>query len=109
MTTPESSPFLSPLRTAIRVRHYSIPTEMASVDWIKRFIHFNDWKYPTDRGEPEVVAFLSDLAVSGNVPESTRNQALNALCFLYKHGLERGLAELRGAVGVKESKKLPVV
>jgi Phage integrase, N-terminal SAM-like domain len=30
-------------------------------------------------GEAEVVAFLSHLAVSGNVAASTQNQALNAL------------------------------
>ncbi len=60
-------------------------------------------------GDREVVAFLSDLAVSGNVAESTQNQALNALCFLYKNVLERPLGELTGAVRAKRSQKLPVV
>lgn len=109
MNTPKSSPFLNQVRTAIRVRHYSIRTEKAYVDWIKRFIHFHDLKHPRDMAEPEVVAFLSDLAVCGNVSESTQNQALNALCFLYKNVLEHPLGELHGAVRAKRSQKLPVV
>jgi hypothetical protein len=41
-----SSPFLNSVREAIRVRHYSIRTEQAYIDWIKRFILFHDKKHP---------------------------------------------------------------
>lgn len=40
-------------------------------------------------GVPEIEAFLSHLAVEGNVSASTQNQALSALLFLYKHVWER--------------------
>ncbi len=109
MTTAKSSPFLNQVRTAIRLRHYSIRTEKTYVDWIRRFIYFHGRKHPKHMGEAEVVAFLSHLAVSGNVAASTQNQALNALCFLYKNVLERPLGELHGAVRAKRPQKLPVV
>lgn len=40
MPIQKSSSFLNQMRAAIRVRHYSIRTEKAYVDWIKRFIRF---------------------------------------------------------------------
>jgi len=40
-------------------------------------------------GVPEIEAFLSHLAVEGNVSAYTQNQALSALLFLYKHVWER--------------------
>jgi integron integrase len=108
-TSKKSSPFLDQVRTAIRMRHYSIRTEKAYVDWIKRFILFHGRRHPKELGDAEVTAFLSHLAVAGKVSASTQNQALNALCFLYKHVLERPLGELNGAVRAKRSQKLPVV
>ena len=42
-------------------------------------------------GVPEIEAFLSHLAVEGNVSASTQNQALSALLFLYKHVLKQEL------------------
>jgi integrase-like protein len=83
METPDdASPFLRSVREAIRVRHFSIRTEEAYVQWIKRFILFHDKRYPTEMGEAEVAAFLTHLAVVGDVASSTQNQALNALVFL---------------------------
>jgi hypothetical protein len=35
-------------------------------------------------GVPEIEAFLSHLAVDGQVSASTQNQALNAILFLYR-------------------------
>lgn len=109
MPKRKSSPFLDQVRAAIRVRHYSIRTEKAYVDWIRRFIRFHGRRHPKELGEAEVVAFLTHLAVAGRVAASTQNQALNALCFLYKNVLDRPLGELRGAVRAKQSRKLPVV
>src|SRR6185369_9957018 len=41
----------------------------------------------------KVEEFLTHLAVVGNVAPSTRNQALNALLFLYAHVLEQPLEQ----------------
>jgi integrase len=49
-------------------------------------------------GAPEVTAFLTSLAVQGQVAASTQNQALSALLFLYREGL-----------GVERPLPLPVV
>ena len=67
------------MRHEIRTRHYSHRTETAYVGWIKRFIFFHGTRHPAEMGEAEVTRFLSSLAVDGNVPPSTQNQALSAL------------------------------
>ena len=55
------------------------------------------------------MAFLEYLAVRRNVAASTRNQALNALVFLYKHVLERPVEDLGEFARAKRPKRLPVV
>jgi integron integrase len=103
------SPFLEQVRTAIRVRHYSIRTEKTYVMWIVRFIRFHDNRHPKEMGEAEVTAFLTHLAVERRVAAATQNQALNALLFLYRWVLERPLDRLQGVIRASESQRLPVV
>jgi len=93
-----TSPFLDTVHDAIRVRHYSIRSEDACVQWIKRYILFHGKRHPKDMGEVEVGAFLSHLATNRNVASSTQNQALDALVFLYKVVLERPLEGIGGVV-----------
>ena len=106
---PHPSPFMRQVRDAIRVRHYSIRTEEAYLDWAKRFILFHGKRHPREMGEAEVGAFLTHLAVDRNVASSTQNQALNALVFLYKVVLERPLGNVSGIVRAKKPQRLPVV
>ncbi len=106
---PRRSPFLNEVRDAIRVRHYSIRTEEAYVEWVKRFILFHGKMHPSDMGEPEVRSFLTHLAVDRNVAASTQNQALNALVFLYKVVLDQPLGEIYGLVRAKRPQRIPVV
>ena len=96
-----SSPFLEEVRSAVRVRHYSLRTEDAYLGWVKRFILFHGKRHPGEMGEAEVGAFLTDLAVRGRVAPATQNQALNALVFLYKVVLGRPLAGIEGWCGRK--------
>lgn len=100
---------LDRVRHAMRVRHYAIRTESAYVGWIRRYIHFHDIRHPDDMGSAEVVEFLSDLAVNGNVSASTQNQALAALLFLYREILGRELEGLGNAVRARNVHHLPVV
>ena len=109
MSTTRSSPFLDSVRSALRVKHYSIRTERAYVGWIRRFILFHGKRHPEEMGEREVVEFLSYLAVSGRVAPGTQNQAFNALLFLYRHVLDRPLEDLSGTVRAKKPQRLPVV
>jgi len=53
------------VREAIRLKHYSIRTEHAYIDWIKRYIFFHDVRHPAEMGAAEVEAFLTHLAVFG--------------------------------------------
>ena len=79
------------VRDRIRTKHYSIRTETQYVQWVRRFILFHGKRHPREMGAKEVEAFLSHLAVEGNVASSTQNQALAALLFLYREVLVREL------------------
>lgn len=97
------------VRGKIRLKHYSIRTEQAYVDWIKRYIlHFNK-RHPKDLGANEVERFLTYLAVEGRVAASTQNQAKSALLFLYKEVLGAELPWLDKVQQAKAPKRLPVV
>ena len=100
---------LTRLRRAIRLHHYSPRTEEAYVHWVRRFVRFHGTRDPATMGEPEVSAFLTDLATTARVSSSTQNQALGALLFLYREVLGRRLAWLDGVVRAKQSVRLPVV
>ena len=100
---------LDRLRAAIRVRHYSIRTEDAYVDWARRFILFHDKRHPSELGASEVAAFLTHLAVNRGVAASTQNQAKSALLFLYREVLGAQLPWLDEIVGAKSPRRLPVV
>ena len=106
---PEKSPFLTEVRHLMRVQNYAIRTENAYVDWIKRFILFNDKRHPVEMGEQEVAAFLTHLAVNRNVAPATQGQALNALVYLYAKVLNRPMGEITGLVRPKKKQKIPVV
>lgn len=103
------SPFLTELRRAIRVRHCSIRTEKAYVDWVKRYIRFHDTRHPQELGPSDVSAFLTWLAAERNVSASTQNQALNALAFLYRHVLNRPLEHLADLSPARKPGNLPSV
>jgi len=100
---------LDRVRDVIRLKHYSIRTEQAYTDWIKRYILFHDKRHPTDMGVPEIEAFLTYLAVERNVAASTQNQALSALLFLYRDVLKLEIDANIDAVRAKRPKRLPVV
>jgi len=86
---PAASPprLLDRVREAVRVRHYSIRTESAYVDWVRRYIHFHGRRHPQEMGAAEVTAFLTALAVERKVSASTQSQAKSALLFLYRRVL----------------------
>lgn len=100
---------LDQMREQIRLRHYSIRTERVYCEWVRRFIRFHNYRHPADMAAAEVEAFLSDLAVRGNVSASTQNQALAALLFLYKKVLQVELPWLEDVVRAKRPARLPVV
>src|SRR5215470_12300497 len=60
-------------------------------------------------GSPEVVAFLSHLAMARGISATTQNQALSALLFLYRVILGRELKGLDAAARASTLRPLPVV
>jgi integron integrase len=100
---------LDQVRDAIRLKHYSYRTEETYVQWIRRFILFHNKRHPNEMGVPEIEAFLTHLAIAGNVTANTQNQALNAILFLYRQVLKQELDSRIDAIRAKRPSRLPVV
>jgi len=100
---------LDRVRNKIRLKHYSIRTEEAYVQWIRRYILHHEKRHPAEMGAAEVEAFLTYLAVAGRVAASTQNQARSALLFLYKEVLDTELPWLDKVEQAQKPKRLPVV
>jgi site-specific recombinase XerD len=84
------------------LKHYSLRTEQAYVDWIKRYILFHKKQPPKDLGAVQVKAFLEHLAIDLHVAASTQNQALNALVFLYREIIHQDFGDLGDVLGHKD-------
>ena len=109
-TEDQKSPkLLDVVRAKLRLKHYSIRTEEAYVDWIRRFIIFHKKRHPKEMGIPEIEAFLTHLAVNANVAASTQNQAFSALIFLYREVLGIELDGRIDAMRAKKPQRLPTV
>lgn len=106
---PGKPRLLEEVRRRLRVKHYSLRTEAVYIGWIKRFVVANGKRHPRDMGVAEIEAFLSTLAVEGQVAASTQNQALSALLFLYRDVLAIDLPWMENVVRAKRPQRLPVV
>src|SRR5712692_1194600 len=100
---------LDQVREVIRMKHYSIRTEQAYIEWIKRYIFFHDKRHPDQMGEHEIRTFISDLASKKSVSASTQTVALSALLFLYRDVLKKELPYVEGIERAKKPERLPVV
>jgi len=75
-----------------------------------RYIRFHgSKKHPVNMGKSEIEAFLTYLAVRGNVSASTQRQALNAIIFLYRDVLDIPVEGDIEPVKAKRHRRLPVV
>jgi integron integrase len=106
---PAGSDWRERLIAEIRRRHYSIRTEEAYVNWVRRYVGFNHGAHPEQLGAEHVAAYLNHLALSREVSASTQNQALNALVFLYGQVLGAEVGELSGLVMPRKPRRLPTV
>lgn len=97
------------IREIISLKNYSIRTEEAYASWARRYILFHNKLHPKDMGGPEIMAFLSHLAVDRNVSSSTQNQALSALLFLYREVLRIDLDYPINSIRAKRPRRLPNV
>ncbi len=95
----------------MRLKHYSIHTERAYCDWIKRYVLFHGMTSREDLadGENKIEQFLTHLAIEKNIAPATQNQAVNALVFLYKKVLKTSLDQEINAVRASKKINIPVV
>lgn len=104
----EERKLLDRVRDTVRLKNYSYRTEKAYVHWVKRFILYHQKRHPEEMGKEEVEAFLTYLAVEGDVAASTQNQALSAILFLYNEVLRQPLSHVE-VTWAKKPVRLPVV
>jgi site-specific recombinase XerD len=106
MTNPNRPPSLiQRYREELQARHDARRTVKTYEQWLRRFLWFHGMRHPREMGSAEVNAFLTHLAVEGQVSASTQNQALSALLFLYRELLERDL-DLEGVVRARKPQRL---
>jgi hypothetical protein len=68
-------------REIIRLKHYSIRTERAYLNWMRRYILFHHKRHPQEMRPAGIEAFLTHLAMAGNVARSTQIRPLTPYCF----------------------------
>ncbi len=99
---------LDQARGKMRRKHMALSTEKSYISWMRRYILFHNKRHPKDMAESEIEAFLTSLAIDGNVAASTQNQAFNAILFLYREVLDIELGEI-DSFRADEPDRLPVV
>ena len=83
------------VRARVRLRHYALNTEDAYCAWTARYYDFCcSLRNRRMTHEAKAEAFLTHLAVQGQVSAQTQNQALAALLFLYKGVLNDPLGDI---------------
>jgi len=92
---PGKPKLLDQLRTFMRARRYSLRTEEAYLDWIRRFILFHGKRHPRDLGEREITEFLTGYDIRtvqellGHSPREITKahaKALLRLCLAFANG-----------------------
>jgi integron integrase len=100
---------LDEVRAVARMRHLSIRTEQAYVQWIRRFILFHQKRHPREMAEDEIREFISNLAIEAGITASTQTVALSALLFLYRDVLKQKLPYVSNIERARKPKRMPVV
>ena len=111
MDSAPSAPLrlLDVLRQHLRYQHYSLRTEEAYVQWVRRFVRWAHGRHPRDMGAAEVQAFLTHLADDRQVSAGTHRQALSALLYLYRHLLQQDVPWLAQLARPQAAQRMPAV
>jgi len=100
-------PVFEELRAILALRHYSSSTVAAYLAWARRFLVFCDCAAVETIPPSKIGAYLTYLAQVKHVAESTQNQALNALVFLFTRVLKREPGDFSGFVRAKAPVRVP--
>jgi integron integrase len=108
-TARSNDDLVSALVREVRVRHYSIRTEEAYVQWAQRFLKYHEVKDPTQLNADHVRTYLNYLATERDVSASTQNQALNAIVFLFTEVMKQDPGDFSDFARAKKPVKMPTV
>lgn len=108
-SAPDWDTLLAETVRILRLKHLSLRTKRSYLGWLRRFEAFTGAQSPATLSPADVERFLSHLAVDERVSASTQNQAFSAVLFLFRHVLDKDLADLGSVVRAKERRRLPVV
>jgi integron integrase len=100
---------MTSVHKAMRERHYATATEEAYTKWIRRFVEFSGVIHPLELDGTHLRGFLDALACERKVSESTHNQALCAIVFLYRVVLSANVPWLDDLVRPRHIEHIPVV
>ena len=106
---PHRTRLLDQIRQCVHDRGYSPRTGRAYAGWVRRFVLFHDKRHPSELGAAEVSLFLEHLTSELEVSPITRNQALSALRFLYRHVLDGEHEWVETLTSAKRPTHLPEV
>lgn len=106
---PELEAWLSGVKRATRLSHYSIRTEQSYIEQIHRFLRFTGPVKAEDLNAAHVQSFLEHLAINRRVAASTQNQAFSAILFFFKRVINKPLGNLEDTARAKRTRHLPIV
>jgi integron integrase len=101
--------FLEEVRERLREDRYAYRTEQTYLEWIRRFLIFVGPRSRRELGAHQLDEYLNYLVLVRRVSASTQNQALNAVQYLFRNILRRGVKEVEGVERAPASRRLPVV
>lgn len=64
---PQSTHLMDQVREVLRYHHDAIRTEKIYLNWILKYMYFNETRHPTFMEKREIEGFLSDLATKSKV------------------------------------------
>ncbi len=108
---PREPDVIQQLRRMLRLRRKAYNTEKAYVKWVRRFMQDRCLRVASDFegiDTTDIEAFLTDLAVDGDVAKSTQDQAFYSLLFLFETVLKREFGMIQ-ALRSSKPKRIPSV
>ena len=89
----------------LRIQGKAYSTEKSYITYIKQFFEFTKKDTFTDQ---DIVQFISNIVVEGNVSKATQNSALNALVFFFKYVLNQEVGDLSQSLRSARKPNIPI-
>ena len=100
---------ITELRNEIRRRGYAWKTETSYVTWATKFFRYHKNENVESLTKNDVVEYLNYLVNERDVANSTHNQALCAIVFLFKNVLKKEVGGMNDLRYSKKAQRLPTV